>query len=134
MLPIKTRQNSDIFDVIIFDVTTYWTFFRKHTSTEPIHVKIPTIVHFDEKCSQKQNQTDPDIFDGFMTSSVFDVTSYWMFFRKHTSTEPIHVKTPTIVHFDEKCSQKQNQTDTDIFDGFMMSSVFDVTSYPTILC
>ena len=36
------------------------TFFRKHTSTEPIVVKIGTIIHFDAKKSQKKNPTDSD--------------------------------------------------------------------------
>ena len=56
-------------------MTSYPTFFRKHTSAEPICVKIGTIVHFDNKKSQKKIQTDPDIFDEVVTSSSFDVTS-----------------------------------------------------------
>ena len=47
------------------------------------------------------------IFDGVVTSSFFKVTSYHpVFFRKRTSTEPIHVKISTIVHFDNKNSKK----------------------------
>ena len=68
------KQNSDrsrhfgrINDVISFDVTSYPTFLRNHTSAESINVKIGTIVHFDEKNSQKKNQTDSDTFDGLMT-------------------------------------------------------------------
>ena len=52
------------------------TFFRKHTSNRPILVKIIMMGHFDVKKSQIKFQTDSDIFDGVMTSSVFDVTSY----------------------------------------------------------
>ena len=34
------------------------------------------IGHFDAKNHTKQIQTDSDSFDGVLTSSVFDVTSY----------------------------------------------------------
>ena len=50
-------------------MTSYPTFFRKYTSTEPNFVKIGTIVHFDNTSSQKKNQNDSDIFDVVMTSS-----------------------------------------------------------------
>ena len=53
-------------------------FFRKYTSVEPIIIKIGTIVHFDNKSSQKKIQNDSDIFDVVMTSSFFanDVISH----------------------------------------------------------
>ena len=44
--------------------------------TQPILVKIPTIVNFAEKCSHKQNQTDSDTFDPTNDVIIFDVTSY----------------------------------------------------------
>ena len=50
---------------------SYPTFFRKYTSAEPIFVKIGTIVHFDNKSSQKKIQNDSDIFDFVMTSQFF---------------------------------------------------------------
>ena len=56
-------------------MTSHPTFCRKHTSAEPILVKIGTIVHFDVKKSQKKIQTNSDIFDGVMTSFEYDVTS-----------------------------------------------------------
>ena len=71
----RYRRIRRSYDVIIFYVTSNPTFFRKHTSAKPIFVKIGTIVHFDEKNSPKKFQTDPDIFDGVMTSSSFDITS-----------------------------------------------------------
>ena len=45
----RYRRIRRSYDVIIFDVTSHPTFFRKHTSAEPIRIKIGTIVHFDEK-------------------------------------------------------------------------------------
>ena len=52
-------------------MTSYPKFFRKYTSVEPIFVKIGTIVHFDNRSSQKKIQNDSDIFDVVMTSSFF---------------------------------------------------------------
>ena len=49
--------------------------FRKYTSSDPISLKIDTIVHFDDTRSQKKIQDDSDIFDAVMTSSFFDVIS-----------------------------------------------------------
>ena len=37
-----------------------------------------TIVYFDDKSSQKNNQTDYDRLDGVMASSVFDVIFTWI--------------------------------------------------------
>ncbi len=71
----RYRRIRRSYDVIIFDVTSHPTFFRKHTSAEPIRIKIGRIVHFDEKKFPKKFQTDADIFDGVVTSSSFDVTS-----------------------------------------------------------
>ena len=90
----------------IFDLTSYLSIFRNRTSTEPIYIKIETIVHFDDKKSHKKNGTDSDIFDGVMTSSSFDVTSFPTISRNHTSAEPIFVKIRTIVQYDNKKSQK----------------------------
>ena len=58
----------------VFNVASHPTFCRKHTSAKPILVKIGTIVHLDVK-SQIKIQTESDIFDGVMTSSVFNVAS-----------------------------------------------------------
>ena len=79
-------------------------YFMSHTSADPICVTIGTIVHFDDKKSQTKFQTDTDIFDGVMTSSSFDMTSFPMISRSHTSAESIFVKIGTIVHFDDKKS------------------------------
>ena len=59
----------------VFNVTAHSTFCRKHTSVEPILIKIGTIVHFDVKKSQQKFQTDSDNFDGVTTSFEYDVTS-----------------------------------------------------------
>ena len=61
-------------------MTSYSMFLEKHTSTNPIRVKIGMIVYFDAKKSHKKFQTDSDSFGGVMiimiTSSDYDVTSY----------------------------------------------------------
>ena len=51
-------------------------FFQKINFSEPIFVKIGTIVHFDNTSSQKKIQNDSDIFDVVMTSSFLQITSY----------------------------------------------------------
>ena len=68
-----------------------------------------------------------------LTSSVFNVTSHPTLIIKHTSAKLILVKIGTILHFYVKKSQNKIQYDTDNFDGVMTSSVFNVTSHPTLI-
>ena len=52
-------------------MTSYPTIFRKYTSSDPISLKIGTIVHFDDTRSQKKNSERFRHFNVVMTSSFF---------------------------------------------------------------
>ena len=71
----KSHIDSDIFDgdmtSLFFEMTSYPTFSKKHTSAEAIFIKIVNIVPFDDRKRGKKFHIDSDIFDGDMTSLFF---------------------------------------------------------------